>query len=77
MPGTEPGLLLQIGAVFATRNEALVETGAAGRNALASLPPSVAARITVVADWAGAGQLAGILFEGDAAGGNAGLMAIG
>ena len=66
MPSTERGLLLQIGAALATGNEVVVESGAAGRSALASLPPSVAAQITVVADWASAGQLAGILFEGDA-----------
>jgi RHH-type proline utilization regulon transcriptional repressor/proline dehydrogenase/delta 1-pyrroline-5-carboxylate dehydrogenase len=68
MPGTESGLLLQIGAALATGNEVVVAMGAAGQDVLASLPASVAARISVVTDWAGAGPLAGILFEGDAEG---------
>jgi RHH-type proline utilization regulon transcriptional repressor/proline dehydrogenase/delta 1-pyrroline-5-carboxylate dehydrogenase len=66
MPSTETGLLLQIGAALATGNQVVLEPGAAGRSVLASLPASVAARIAVAADLASAGQLAGILFEGDA-----------
>ena len=66
LPSSELGLLLQISAVLATGNDAVVEATAVGRNALVSLPASVADRIKVVADWTTAGRLAGVLFEGDA-----------
>ena len=66
MPGTETGLLLQIGAALATGNQVVLESRAGGGSAFASLPTSVAAQIAVVADFASAGPLAGILFEGDA-----------
>ena len=45
-----------------------MEEGAVDRNALASLPPSVTARIAIVADWTKLERLAGILFEGDGEG---------
>ena len=65
LPSTESGLLLQIGAALATGNEIVLESDAPGRGGLASLPASVAARITVVADWASAPRLGAVLFEGD------------
>ncbi|MGH8802397.1 MAG: trifunctional transcriptional regulator/proline dehydrogenase/L-glutamate gamma-semialdehyde dehydrogenase, partial [Casimicrobiaceae bacterium] len=63
---TDAGLVLQIGAALATGNDVIVETGVPGWNALHSLPPSVAKRITAVVDWTNAGPLAGVLLEGDA-----------
>ena len=65
LPATAAGLLLQVGAALATGNVVVLETAAIGAHALASLPPAVAARIERVGNWASAGLLGGILFEGD------------
>ncbi len=67
LPGTELGLLLQIGAALATGNQVVLEHRATGASALATLPASVASRIVRAADWPSAGPIACILFEGDAA----------
>ena len=66
LPSTLLGLYVQIGAALATGNEVVLEVGAVGRDSLASLPQSVAARIAIVADWTMATPLAAVLFEGDA-----------
>ena len=66
LPSTLLGLYVQIGAVLATGNEVALESVAVGRDTLALLPTSVAARIVIVADWALATPLAAVLFEGDA-----------
>ena len=66
LPCTGAGLLLQIGAALATGNQVVIEATAVGSDALATLPASVAGRIVRVANWALAGALAAILFEGDA-----------
>ena len=58
------GLLIQVGAILATGNVAVVERSAAP--ALDGLPAEVAAQVAVVASWRDAGDLRGVLFEGEA-----------
>ncbi|MGQ9366996.1 trifunctional transcriptional regulator/proline dehydrogenase/L-glutamate gamma-semialdehyde dehydrogenase [Azospirillum sp. ST 5-10] len=65
LPETETGLLLQLGAVLATGNDALVEAPSELAACLRGLPPAVAARVRRGADD-GAAPLAAILVEGDA-----------
>jgi RHH-type proline utilization regulon transcriptional repressor/proline dehydrogenase/delta 1-pyrroline-5-carboxylate dehydrogenase len=57
-------LLMQVGAILATGNVALVETGNPAAKLLARLPAPVAARIATVAQWQAAGHVAGILHAG-------------
>lgn len=66
LAATEAGLLDQIGAILATGNRAVVESGAPATRALAGLPDAVAARIAFVAEWCRAEDLAGLLFAGEA-----------
>ena len=57
-------LLMQVGAILATGNVALVETGNPAAKLLARLPAHVAARVASVAQWQGADHVAGILYAG-------------
>ena len=64
LSSTVEGLLIQIGAILATGNSAVVEPSNTAASALTNLPESVALRITSAADWRKAGNIAGVLFEG-------------
>jgi RHH-type proline utilization regulon transcriptional repressor/proline dehydrogenase/delta 1-pyrroline-5-carboxylate dehydrogenase len=64
--GSESGLLIQIGAILATGNDAVVEAALAGR-VLSGLPVELHHRIHRVADPLGAPALAFALLEGDEA----------
>ncbi|MBP2295510.1 trifunctional transcriptional regulator/proline dehydrogenase/L-glutamate gamma-semialdehyde dehydrogenase [Azospirillum rugosum] len=65
LPQTETGLLLQLGAVFATGNDAVVDASADVAGVLRGLPAALARRVTVSGDWTAAGPLAAALVEGD------------
>ena len=62
---TEAGLLVQLGAILATGNEAVVESGNTARAALADLPPEIAARITVATTIDDVADLRGVLSEAE------------
>ncbi len=62
----EEGVLLQIGAILATGNVALVERRSAPAS-LSRLPADVAARVAIIDDWRAEARLAGVLFDGDPA----------
>ncbi len=66
LPTTETGLLLQIGAVLATGNRALIVAPETLGRLLAGLPPSIAARLSLATDWQGRDGLAGALVEASA-----------
>ena len=66
LPQTETGLLLQLGAVFATGNDAVVDAPATLADVLRGLPVELARRVRVTGDWGAAGPFAGALVEGDA-----------
>ena len=57
------GLRLQVGAILATGNVAVLEQAAAAK-ALAGVPAEVAARIVTVASWREAQGLRALLFDG-------------
>ena len=57
------GLLVQVGAILATGNDAVVERAAS--SAFDGAPADVAARIVTIEDWHAAPGLRGVLFEGD------------
>ncbi|MCF3640460.1 trifunctional transcriptional regulator/proline dehydrogenase/L-glutamate gamma-semialdehyde dehydrogenase [Rhizobium sp. TRM95111] len=59
-------LLVEIGAILATGNEAVVEAGNPAAAALDDLPVGVSRRIRMVADWTAEPGLSVVLFEGDA-----------
>ena len=59
------GLLVQVGAILATGNEAVIEAGNPAAHFLAALPAQIAARVATVASWRAAGHLAAVLHEGD------------
>ena len=61
---SESGLLIQIGAILATGNDAVV--GASAARALKGLPGALAGRVSAVDDPLAAPALAGALFEGGA-----------
>ncbi len=61
----QDALLMQIGAVLATGNVAVVENKNAAAKVLAALPADIAARIHAVARWQDAKGLAAILHAGD------------
>lgn len=65
LPQTETGLLLQLGAVFATGNDAVVDASADVAGLLRGLPAALASRVTVTGDWTAGGPLAAALVEGD------------
>jgi RHH-type proline utilization regulon transcriptional repressor/proline dehydrogenase/delta 1-pyrroline-5-carboxylate dehydrogenase len=60
---TEAGLLMQVGAILATGNTAVLPKSPP-TDVLQSLPEAVAGRVETVEDWT-AGPLAAVLFEGD------------
>ena len=61
-------VLLQIGAVLATGNVAIVEAAHPAAKLLAGLPPEAATRLVTVTDWRQADNLAAILYAGERAG---------
>jgi RHH-type proline utilization regulon transcriptional repressor/proline dehydrogenase/delta 1-pyrroline-5-carboxylate dehydrogenase len=61
---TESGLLLQVGAVLATGNKALVQAPAL-KPILAGLPIGLKPLVSATDDWTSAGPVAAVLFEGD------------
>ncbi|WP_181703946.1 trifunctional transcriptional regulator/proline dehydrogenase/L-glutamate gamma-semialdehyde dehydrogenase [Chthonobacter albigriseus] len=63
---TESGLLVQLGAILATGNEAVVLPDNPAAALLAKLPSDLARRVVTSPDWAGDKSLRGVLFEGDA-----------
>jgi RHH-type proline utilization regulon transcriptional repressor/proline dehydrogenase/delta 1-pyrroline-5-carboxylate dehydrogenase len=66
VPQTADGLYRQLAAVFATGNTAVVDTASGLKEALASLPATVAARVSFTADWRMDVPFAGALIEGEA-----------
>ena len=66
VPQTADGLYRQLAAVFATGNTAVVDTTSGLKEALASLPATVAARVSFTADWRMDVPFAGALIEGEA-----------
>jgi RHH-type proline utilization regulon transcriptional repressor/proline dehydrogenase/delta 1-pyrroline-5-carboxylate dehydrogenase len=56
--------LLQLGAILATGNRAVLERGNPAAATLAKLPADIAARIDTVPNWERAGELSGLLFAG-------------
>jgi len=67
LPATLPGLQMQLQAVFATGNSALIDAPASLIAQLPALPPEQAQRLHISEQWDSAGPLAGALIEGDAA----------
>ncbi|MCJ2133928.1 trifunctional transcriptional regulator/proline dehydrogenase/L-glutamate gamma-semialdehyde dehydrogenase [Methylobacterium sp. J-026] len=65
---TEAGLLLQLGAILACGNCAVVVGAEGSRAVLRDLPAELAARIGHAPDLDAAGELGAILYEGEAAG---------
>ncbi|WP_448202478.1 trifunctional transcriptional regulator/proline dehydrogenase/L-glutamate gamma-semialdehyde dehydrogenase [Azospirillum sp. sgz302134] len=65
LPQTERGLLLQLGAVFATGNDALIDAPSELADLLRSLPAALARRVAMSPNWLSAGPLAAALVEGD------------
>jgi RHH-type proline utilization regulon transcriptional repressor/proline dehydrogenase/delta 1-pyrroline-5-carboxylate dehydrogenase len=64
---SESALLLQIGAILATGNDALVNSAALAQRALSGVPPELAHRIARVEDPFDAPALAFALLEGEGA----------
>jgi RHH-type proline utilization regulon transcriptional repressor/proline dehydrogenase/delta 1-pyrroline-5-carboxylate dehydrogenase len=65
VPGTETGLLLQVGAAFATGNDIAIDASDALFGVLREMPADLANRILRIADWARALPIAAVLVEGD------------
>nr|WP_246777015.1 trifunctional transcriptional regulator/proline dehydrogenase/L-glutamate gamma-semialdehyde dehydrogenase [Microvirga sp. VF16] len=65
VPQTEAGLFLQIGAALATGNSPVVDAASKAAEAVSNLPPDLAKRMTVTADWEKVGPIAAVLVEGD------------
>ena len=61
------GTLLQLGAILATGNRAVLEAANPAAKILAGLPREISARIETVPDWQAAGDIAALLFAGDQA----------
>ncbi|TCQ11796.1 L-proline dehydrogenase /delta-1-pyrroline-5-carboxylate dehydrogenase [Rhizobium sp. PP-F2F-G36] len=66
VPQTIDGLIRQISAVLATGNTGVIDAASGLEGDLATLPASVAARLSFAQDWASAGPFSGALIEGDA-----------
>ena len=62
---SEFATLLQLGAILATGNRAVLESGHPAEQALAGLPREIAARVDVVSNWQAAGGVTALLFAGD------------
>ncbi|MGU3327565.1 trifunctional transcriptional regulator/proline dehydrogenase/L-glutamate gamma-semialdehyde dehydrogenase [Methylobacterium mesophilicum] len=65
---TKRGLILQLGAIIATGNRAVVLSPDRIFAALAELPAELAARVERTADLAQAGEVRAVLYEGDPVG---------
>ncbi|MGY3585605.1 RHH-type proline utilization regulon transcriptional repressor/proline dehydrogenase/delta 1-pyrroline-5-carboxylate dehydrogenase [Bradyrhizobium sp. USDA 4341] len=65
VPKTTNGLFRQLSAALATGNEAVIDRASNLEGALASLPASVAGRISWSSDWNADGPFGGALIEGD------------
>ena len=63
---TKEGMPVQIGAILATGNIAVVEASNSARSVLDELPREIASQILVVDDWRRTSDLRTVLFEGDA-----------
>ena len=61
----EAALLMQLGAILATGNRAVIEAANPAAQTLANLPQEIAARIEFVRSWPAVGEIAGVLFAGD------------
>jgi RHH-type proline utilization regulon transcriptional repressor/proline dehydrogenase/delta 1-pyrroline-5-carboxylate dehydrogenase len=64
LPETETGLLLQIGAAFATGNDVAVEAPAAVLAVLNNLPADLSKHVMKVTDWEKVSPIAAVLVEG-------------
>nr|WP_244424677.1 trifunctional transcriptional regulator/proline dehydrogenase/L-glutamate gamma-semialdehyde dehydrogenase [Methylobacterium nodulans] len=62
---TAEGLLVQVGAILATGNVAVLDAGSPVRAVLDHLPKEVRPSIEIVPDWRATPELRGVLFEGD------------
>ena len=69
---TEAGLLAQIGAILATGNTAIVDSGHPAAAILDSLPAEIASQVRREPDWLRTGKPRAVLVESDAEG----LMAL-
>ena len=67
MPFSGTGLLLQLGAVLATGNDAVLDARAVNAGPLENLPKEIAKRVSIVDDWTKAPLPAAALVEGDGA----------
>ena len=65
---TEAGLLAQIGAILATGNTAIVDSGHPAAAILDSFPEEIASQVRREPDWLRTEHLKAVLFEGDAEG---------
>nr|WP_245317017.1 hypothetical protein [Bradyrhizobium manausense] len=65
VPTTTKGLFRQLSAALTTGNEVVIDKASELEGALASLPASVAARISWSSDWEADGPFAGALVEGN------------
>ena len=61
---TETAALLQLGAILATGNRAILEASNPAARTLADLPREIAACVDTVRDWPSAGNIAAVLFAG-------------
>ncbi|MFE1599011.1 trifunctional transcriptional regulator/proline dehydrogenase/L-glutamate gamma-semialdehyde dehydrogenase [Methylobacterium sp. ID0610] len=62
---TAEGLLVQVGAILATGNVAVLDAGSPVRAVLDGLPKEVRPRVEIVPDWRAAPDLRAVLFEGE------------
>ncbi len=62
---TEVGLLLQLGAILATGNRAVLQADNPASRTLAALPPETSACIDTVREWTSAQEISAVLFAGD------------
>ena len=62
---TEAGLLVQVGAIIATGNAAVIEAGNPAGAALAGLPATLAPHVVEVEDIAAVNDLRAVLFDGE------------
>ncbi len=65
LANSEPALLLQLGAILATGNRAILEASNPAARTLAALPAEIAARIDTVSSWQSAEDISAVLFAGD------------
>ena len=65
LPNTEFAALLQLGAILATGNRAILEAANPAARTLAALPKEISARIDTVLSWQTAQDIAAVLFAGD------------